>query len=223
MIQRWNILVYGDSNAWGWVPVPELHPSSRLTKEDRWPEVMAAALGPGYDVFTDAVPGRTTALDDPNSTLPAISYNGLALLPAAISAHMPLDLVILALGTNDFKTYFDRSPEQIAQDILSLAQETQRNTSEHTGYPPPKALILCPPPLGPLHPLGYIREIFAEGSIARSKALPGVLAPMATDAGHAFFDAGRVIDTGGSDSIHFTAGNHRNLGTTLAEFVRDVL
>ncbi len=47
---------------------------------------------------------RTTDLPDP--TLPQISGAGLdgsAYLPAAIATHLPLDLVVIMLGTNDLK------------------------------------------------------------------------------------------------------------------------
>ena len=40
-----RVLCFGDSNTWGFIPVPHGAPSSRYAREQRWPHVMAAALG----------------------------------------------------------------------------------------------------------------------------------------------------------------------------------
>lgn len=42
-----RVMVFGDSIAWGYVPRAEGPPSGRFPREQRWPGVMAAALGPG--------------------------------------------------------------------------------------------------------------------------------------------------------------------------------
>ena len=215
-----NVLAFGDSNAWGWVPRLEIFPSDRLPKGQRWPDILAEALGAGWVVFFDALPGRTTALEDETVELGPGAANGLARLPAAIAAHMPLDLVIIALGTNDFKEPFGRSVEQIASDILELGAEVALNSGISTTYAPARALILCPPPLGLLHPEEWVREVFSQNSLDRSKALATVLGPKARAAGHGFFDAGSVMATEGVDGVHFSAENHRSLGRALAPVVR---
>jgi hypothetical protein len=38
-----------------------------------------------------------------------------------------------------------------------------------------------------------------------------------------FFDAGSVISTDGSDGVHFTEQNNRDLGFALADEVRRIL
>lgn len=218
-----NILVFGDSNAWGWIPRLEIFPTQRLPKANRWPEVMLEKLGSDYDVFCDALPGRTTDLDDPGSELGPEVANGLTALRATVAAHMPLDLVIIALGTNDLKAYFNRTPDQIAEAILGLARAAAGNTGVGTTYSAAKVLILCPPSLGPLHPEDWVREVFSQTSLDASRALSGVLEPMANAEGFAFFDAGSVMQTEGVDGVHFSTENHATLGDAMADVVRQLI
>lgn len=218
-----TILVYGDSNAWGWVPRPEISPSTRFPKRDRWPDIMSAGLGAGVDVISDALPGRTTNVDDPTFELGPKVANGMAKLSASIAAHMPLDLVIFALGTNDFKDHQNRSALDIATALVALGQAAASNTGVSTPYPAPKVLILCPPPLGPLHPDPSVHEVFSQASIDTSHALGPVLDPMAQKAGFAFFDVGRVIATEGVDAVHFTRENNHALGHAMVDVVAPLL
>ena len=75
-----NILVYGDSNAWGWIPQPQVFPTQRLPKGARWPDILAAHLEPDWDVICDALPERTTTIDDPNYEIGPNAANGLSKL-----------------------------------------------------------------------------------------------------------------------------------------------
>ena len=49
------------------VPIEGGVPTTRYPAEDRWPEVMQAELGSGYEVVVDALSGRTTDVDDPTA------------------------------------------------------------------------------------------------------------------------------------------------------------
>ncbi len=40
-----RILVFGDSNTWGWIPVERGYPTTRYAAGERWPGVAQAALG----------------------------------------------------------------------------------------------------------------------------------------------------------------------------------
>ena len=97
-----RVLVYGDSLSWGWVPQATFIPAERFPPEGQWPRVMAVALGDGFEVVIDALPGRVTDRGDPLvPQLGGAGLDGLAYLPAALGAHAPLDLVVLMLGSND--------------------------------------------------------------------------------------------------------------------------
>jgi lysophospholipase L1-like esterase len=60
-----RIMVFGDSLAWGWMPQADGFPTTRFRPEVRWPGVLQAALGPGYEVVEENLNGRTTDLNPP--------------------------------------------------------------------------------------------------------------------------------------------------------------
>lgn len=213
-----RILCFGDSLTWGWVPVADGMPTERYPRQQRWPGVLADRLGPDFTVLEEGLSARTTNADDPTDP----RLNGSKYLPAALASHLPLDLVILMLGTNDTKAYFGRTPLDIALGMSVLV--TQVLTSAGgvgTSYPAPQVLVVAPPPLPPMpHP--WFQLIF-EGSQEKSARLAHVYEAMASFVKVPFFDAGSVITTEGVDGLHFTEQNNRDLGEALAEQVTHIL
>ena len=111
-----RIMCFGDSLTWGWTPIESGIPVERYSKEKRWTGILASELGPEYEVLEEGLSGRTTNLDDPIDP----RLNGANYLPSALASHLPLDLVVLMLGTNDTKSYFHRSPFEIKAAVSTL-------------------------------------------------------------------------------------------------------
>ena len=218
MTAQKSVLCFGDSLTWGWIPVAEGAPTLRYPYPDRWTGVMAAALGDGYHIIEEGLSARTTSLDDPNDP----RLNGSAYLPAALASHLPLDLVIVMLGTNDTKSYFRRTPFEIANGMAKLVGQIYGSTGGvGAAYPAPKILVVAPPPLAPMpHP--FFDGLF-EGGREKTAALAGQYRTMADFMKVEFFDAGSVIKTEGCDGIHFTAENNHALGRALAVNVAAML
>lgn len=220
-----RILVYGDSLAWGWTPRATFIPTERMAPEDQWPRVMAAALGTGYEVVVDALPGRVTDAPDPLAPqIDGVGLDGNAYLPAALGAHLPLDLVVLAVGSNDLKPQFRRSAFRIALGAGMLIDTVQRSgrlfgTLWYT-YPAPKVLLTCPPPLGKL--MGEVGDLFA-GWEERAAGMQEAFRRVAAAAQVAFFDMGTVSACDGKDGVHLTGGSQRLLGAAMAGQVRAAL
>ena len=196
-MNRKRILVFGDSNSWGFVPCKANESTTRYDAFTRWPAVMAARLGSGFELVEEALSGRTTDLDDSQIDLPSAHlrgavFNGAKILPAILASHLPLDLVIIMLGTNDLKTRFNRSAQQIAKAALGLVRliaECEGGVA--TIYPAPKVLLVAPPPLGTSF---YEPEQWA-GSHEKSLELGSALRDAAAVANLPFLDAGEVIAT----------------------------
>jgi lysophospholipase L1-like esterase len=218
MTDQKSILCYGDSLTWGWIPVVEGAPSLRYAYRDRWTGAMSAQLGKGYHIIEEGLSARTTSLDDPNDP----RLNGSAYLPTALASHLPLDLVIVMLGTNDTKSYFRRTPYEIANGMAKLVGQISGSAGGvGTPYPAPKVLVVAPPPLAPMpHP--FFDGMF-EGGREKTAALAGQYRAMADFMKVGFFDAGSVVSTDGCDGIHFTAENNLALGKALATRVAEVL
>lgn len=213
-----RILCFGDSLTWGWIPVAEGVPTSRFPRDVRWTGVLGEQLGDGYEVIEEGLSARTTTADDPADP----RLNGSTYLPACLASHLPLDLVILMLGTNDTKVNLGRTPFDIASGMGVLA--TQVLTSAGgvgTVYPAPQVLIVAPPALADMpHPWF---ELVFEGGREKSAELSRVYSALASFLKVPFFDAGSVISTDGVDGIHFTEANNHDLGVALAEQVRALL
>ncbi|AQA02817.1 hydrolase [Mycobacterium sp. MS1601] len=213
-----RILCFGDSLTWGWIPVEEGVPTERFPRDVRWTGVLADLLGDRYEVIEEGLSARTTTAEDPADP----RLNGSQYLPSCLASHLPLDLVILMLGTNDTKANFGRTPFDIATGMGVLA--TQVLTSAGgvgTSYPAPQVLIVAPPPLGELpHP--WFDLVFSGGR-EKTAELARVYSALASFMKVPFFDAGSVISTDGVDGIHFTEANNRDLGVALAEQVRALL
>jgi lysophospholipase L1-like esterase len=224
-MNRKRILVFGDSNSWGFVPCKANESTTRYDAFTRWPAVMAARLGSGFELVEEALSGRTTDLDDSQIDLPSAHlrgavFNGAKILPAILASHLPLDLVIIMLGTNDLKARFKRSAHEIAIAALGLARliaECEGGVA--TSYQTPKVLLLAPPPLG----TRFHDPADWAGSHEKSLALGSALRDAADVANLPFLDAGKVIATDGIDGVHFTAEAQKKLGEAVAKKVLHIL
>ena len=224
-MNRKRILVFGDSNSWGFVPCKANESTTRYDAFTRWPAVMAARLGSGFELVEEALSGRTTDLDDSQIDLPSAHlrgavFNGAKILPAILASHLPLDLVIIMLGTNDLKTRFKRNAHEIAIATLGLARLiAECEGGVETSYSTPKVLLLAPPPVG----TKFHDPAEWAGSHQKSLELGTALREAAAGAKLPFLDAGEVIGTDGIDGIHFSAEAQKKLGEAVAKKVLHIL
>ena len=97
-----RIMVFGDSNTFGYFEDAQ-GVIGRLPLNTAWPGRMASLLGSDYEVVVEGLSGRTTRIDSPERSgtgiIPGAGMNGADYLPAALSSHMPLDMVVIMLGT----------------------------------------------------------------------------------------------------------------------------
>jgi len=209
-----TILCFGDSNTYGAVPTLARVGRHRFAPDRRWPGVVRKRLGPGWLVVEEGQPSRTTLRDDP---IEGLHKNGLRALPVALESHMPLDLVVLMLGTNDLKQRFAASPGDIADSVEVLAKTVQASEAGPGGVAP-AILIVAPPPILEVDWLG---EMFVGGA-QKSLELGTRLAAVATRCRASFLDAGRLVESSAVDGIHLDAESHRVLGIAVARQVEEL-
>lgn len=219
-----RILVFGDSNAYGWTWTADGR-GSRLPVSQTWPEVMARALGARYRVVVNAVGGRTVDEDIPGAgggALPPAAMNGMAALPGLLSAHAPLDLVVVMLGSNDLRDEHHRSAEDIALSLGKMAAYIQEGRwQSRMAFPAPRALLIAPPKID-----GRLtgKSDNFKGALEKSERLPALLKGAADVAGAAFMDGSAVVPFAEQlDHIHLTPVQHEALGRAAAKKVREVL
>jgi lysophospholipase L1-like esterase len=207
-----TLLCFGDSNTHGTKPTTQPGVLERFGPVDRWPGVLQAALGEDWHVIEEGLPGRTTVHDDP---IQGAHKNGLAYLRPCLESHMPLDLVVLMLGTNDLKARFSVTPADIAASV-SLLLETLVACHAGPGGSTPHVLLIAP---SPIDELGFLGEIFVGGA-AKSRLLAPLYERVAVKFGSAFLDAGDFATVSPTDGVHYEADQHYRLGTAVTELLR---
>ncbi len=213
-----TILCYGDSNTYGTAPMEHLDDDRRFGPGgtgggERWVSVMRAQLGADWWVVEEGLPGRTTVLDDP---IEGIYKNGLTYLTPCLESHRPVDVVTIALGTNDLKARFGMPAGDIAAGAGILV-ETVAKALAVFGQSA-KVLLIAPPPI---LEVGCLADMFAGGA-AKSRSFATYYKTVATRLGAGFLDAGSVIGSSKTDGIHFDLPEHRKLGQAVAAAVKQL-
>jgi lysophospholipase L1-like esterase len=204
-----TLLCFGDSNTYGTPPI--IDPDAIIPRiAKRWPVVLQDILG--WDVIEEGLPGRTFQFPCP---MMGPHMDGRVGLFMALESHGPLDAIAIMLGTNDQKSHFDASAEEIVAGAsffldVCLSDEMQER---HGGFEP----ILIAPPCTKL--TGPLAESF-EGADKKSEAVTTGLKKLAEQRNVTFFDAGTVITNDPQDGIHFGEDAHSILGRALAAFIQ---
>ena len=135
------------------------------------------------------------AINEQPENIPAGAY-----LPAAITTHHPLDLVIIMVGGNDLKAAYNRTPYRIALGAGHLIDICNTiGGGLGTTCKSPKVLLICPPPLSPSIEQGSVFPEMFKGGLQKTKYLSKLYEGIARLGGADFFDAGTVITTDGPD------------------------
>lgn len=205
-----TVLCFGDSNTWGYVPGSE---GERWPREVRWPVRLQAALGEEWDVIAEGLNGRTATVDSPV----AEGRNGLTYLMPCLHSHMPIDLVVIYLGTNDTGDRYSLPAEIVAGAVGRLVRVV-RASEAGPNYSAPEVLVVCPPPFGRLDP---------EGSFAnageKSRQLGRWFAELCTQLDCELVDLDGVASYSDLDGIHLDADGQAAVAAAVEEHVRRLL
>ena len=212
MKEQQTILIYGDSLVWGMDP--QTH--DRLPKEDRWVGVLQNELGESYDVLPEGLRSRMFYGENPYKT----ELDGYAQYGPILGSHLPVDIVVIMLGTNDCSAGAGKSSEMIA-DAIPLYVDKTRKWAERCRVGMPKMIFISPQ---------YIVEELANndlryrftGSEAKSKRLAEVYQSQIKALGVLFFDAAEHIVASDTDGIHLDTKNNRVLGEEFAKYIRNL-
>ena len=215
-----RILIYGDSNSWGYDVtryLPEINSYQRMSEDERWPGLVRTMLGPGYHVIEDALNGRTTLQEDPY-----LPYrNGLMGLRIALDANAPLDLVVIQLGCNELKHMFNLSAGMIARGVERLVQECKLPLY---GYAAPKVLLIAP---APTHPnivnlaSGYN---FGPDAYGKSLEFGRYYRAVAQRHGCGFIDCAALnLEINEIDGLHYSRADHARLAPVVRDKILEML
>ncbi len=207
-----QILIYGDSLTWGFIP----NTRSRLPFEKRWPGVFECELlkdGKSVRVIENCLNGRRTAWLDPLKN----GRDGSEGLAQVIEMNSPLKLVVLMLGTNDFQYMHQNNAWLSAQGTAKLVTIIRQSPIE-PDMPEPELLIVAPPII--TEPKGFVAPMFEEAE-KRCIGLPNELEKVASELSVSYFDANTVTESSQVDGIHLDSPQHEVLGKAIAKAVID--
>jgi len=207
-----SILCFGDSNTWGYDPATK----TRFSRDKRWTGLLQKYLGNKYYIVEEGLNGRTTNIDEKeeyNLGYFRKNRSSLDLLPGLIESHYPLDLIVVMLGTNDLKSNFNRSANQIASDMKLVCQSIISNE-----YFNSKSLLL----ISPTH-IEENSDIILDSFINtnhKAMALASLYKDISHDLCIDFLDASKIVKINTIDGIHWDATQHQDFALALSETIK---
>lgn len=217
-MEKKNILVFGDSNTWGYNPHNRspFAPYERWGESIRWTNVMQNRLGDAYGVMADGLCGRTASAKD---DIEEYTCGKEQIIPS-MRSHSPLDLLIIMLGSNDLKARYGYTAFDVANSA-GMVVEKALQAPDAFRNSQPKILLLCPPPLENLDRSFFAFE-FAGGE-QKSKDMAQFFEIMAAKYRVHYMNVGEIVHFSDVDGLHFESDQHLKLGEAVARKVKDIL
>jgi len=206
-----RVLCYGDSNTWGWIPMGM--GKKRFSVNERWPGYLQNLLGNKYEVIEEGLGGRTCNTEDNRPEYP--ERNGNRSIPMVLETHLPLDLVIVMLGTTECKESMNLSSTEITNGLKKLIQSIQNFKVLKTTNKP-KILILAPIIID--EETDFASMAFKNGR-AKSIKIVEKYKILANELGTDFLDINEFIKVDSVDGIHFGKTEHGILAKAIYDYL----
>ncbi len=183
--------------------------AERFTVTERWPGILQELLGSDYEIIEEGLGARTTMFDDPRPDFP--ERNGLKTLPIILETHLPLDLVIIMLGTTDTKEMIGVSSEEIVEGMRRLVGVVKgyRALKDSTV---PQILIVVPPIVK--EDAEFASKLFRGGSAKGNDLIDGYRT-LAESEKILYLDPTGVVKVDPKEGVHMDAKNHRRLAELI--------
>jgi lysophospholipase L1-like esterase len=207
------VLCYGDSNTFGQRADVK---GGRWPADIRWTGVLQRELGDDYYVIEEGLPSRATDLE--YSKKPG--RNGKVYLSPCLGSHNPVDMVLLMLGTNDLKSAYKRSVDDIAQAVAGLVADIRQYGKNKQGDAP-KIVVISPIHINDKAPNYYASSTPHYDAISADKSLQlaNAFKSVADSLGCDFADAAEVA-VPGEDGIHFDKDSHTLFAKLLVQRIK---
>lgn len=203
-------LIIGDSNTWGFDAKRFVETSQVCRLDQTWAHLFSARLGENDRVDVSAQNGRTINTDDTDWP----SRNFSRVKEVVLEERAPIDIIIIALGTNDFKKKYENSPARVVRDFSDLLDYFQGDNQFAGQLSKPEIVVIAPCIIR--HERAYDNEFM--GAIEKIAAFIASLKELASIKGVGFWDANELGLELADDGIHFTDSDHGKFAEKLFEF-----
>jgi len=209
-VQRKKIFCFGDSNTWGCNAID----GTRFNEFTRWPKVLETCLGERFFIIEEGLNGRTLLNLNPEHR----EAGGISWIEKAALPHIPIDIVIFALGMNDVFDPSEVSLTALAEGMKTLISKI-REMHKSSPHLTPEIILIGPPHID----RNFDGARFFELQINKMISLGPLYKNIAQKESVHFFDTKLFIKTSGIDCSHIDGDNHRILGRELARFITEFL
>ena len=200
-----RILCFGDSNTWGYAP--GMNGIPRYDEDTRWTSLLQKKLGDAYNIIEFGLCGCTSGFAN---KVHCVNANGRDLYPSTLFASLPVDIVIIMLGTNDLKTELGWKSGDTAKNLDLLISAT------HTIAPGTRIILATPIILQK----GIETDAeFDETAIEKSILCAKETAELARKRNIPLFDTNQFVHELGADGCHFTSSSHKVFSEAMADFL----
>ncbi len=196
-----NILCYGDSNTWGYIPL-----SSHLRYDEsiRFPMVLQKLLGNGYKVYEEGQPARCAYNDDYEYR--DGNFNGKDHFIDCAKSYLPLDYIVLFIGSNDMKDQFTSTSLDTAKAIETYYINPMAKISPNTRF-----IIISPKTIQDSAFVGF------NGAYNKSKDFDKDYKELAKRT-NSLFISNKILEVG-KDGLHLTKKAHLDLASELSKLI----
>lgn len=212
-MNRKSILLYGDSLFWG----VDATVMGRHSYENRVDNVLRSKLDKSYEVVCEGLRGR--CMFGENGWFP--ERDGLSQFGPIFASHLPIDIVVIMLGTNDLNTKTNHTPSEIAS-ALKEYKIKMKFWVEFMKYQMPKVLVVAPPYIKEGQLIDVFKPIFS-GSGQYIDGLADELQSVTKELDWYFLDTRESITSEGMDGIHLSGNDSKKLGNVIYESLRSNL
>ena len=216
-----NILCFGDSNTWGFVPGafdPKTLYMKRYSIGERWPGLLRDILGEDFHIIEEGLNGRTTNVEYPDLS----GRSGTSYILPCLYSHSPLDLVILNIGINDIKAIFDRSMMEISKGMSEIIDLIRSTSYGPDMQGQPQILLLSPSAL--IHE-GYVdqnNESAFKGGMEKSLLFNDYYKKLALERDCHYVDLQSVVSYSKIDGLHYDKRGHAVVASIVASKINEI-
>lgn len=189
----------------------------RYGNNERWTRILANLLGDKFEVIEEGLNSRTLTSND---TRPGKEgKNGYEYLIPCLDTHDPIDLVVLMLGTNELKSAYNKTAQEISELLEEYFVKTILNRKSQLKESYPKLLIVTPPLVN--EEAEYCKaggKYVGAGS--KAKELNDIYKNIA-EKYNCYFLSNEGLETG-IDGVHLTKESHKRLAEKIENKIREI-
>ena len=203
-----SILAFGDSNTYGFQPLI----GGRYKENERYTGILRNTLGEDYVIIEEGLNGRTANEFDEKEPF----LNGRNYAIACVMSHRPVNVLIVMLGTNDCKSRYNKSAEQIASSVVELTRDMKKMLDENQAERV-KVILISPRSMD--ERIVSPDSGMDKQSVSKSEQLGELYDLAAQKEGWKFINADEIVGTVGADGCHLTKEGHLQLAKAIMQVI----